>query len=69
MMLNQAKAQFMSNHPQVQPFLDNVNSREPVVGQEIAIAVRYPDGTEHKAGVRITESDLELLKAIRELTR
>ena len=67
MMLNQAKSRFMENHPQVQPFLDNVNSREPEVGQEVAIAVRYPDGTEYKTGVRITEGDLELLYSLREL--
>lgn len=69
MMFNQAKEKFMTNHPQVQPFIDNVNSHEPVVGQEVAIAVRYPDGTEYKAGVRITESDLELLNTLRELTK
>ena len=69
MMFNQAKAKFMENHPQVQTFLDNVSGREPEVGQEVAIAVRYPDGAEYKAGVRITESDLELLNTLRELTR
>ena len=69
MTLNQAKATFMSNHPQVQTFLDNVNSHEPEAGQEVAIAVRYPDGTEYKTGVRITESDMELLQTLWELIR
>ena len=44
---SEAKAKFMENHPQVQTFLDNVSGREPEVGQEVAIAVRYPDGAEY----------------------
>ena len=67
MTLNQSKEKFMANHPQVQTFLDDVNSREPEVGQEVAIAVRYPDGTEYKTGVRVTEGDLDLLRTLRGL--
>ena len=67
--MSQAKEKFMANHPQVQPFLDNVNSRQPEVGQEVAIAVRYPDGTEYKTGIRVTEGDLDLLNSIRQLLR
>jgi len=67
MTFGQSKAKFMENHPQVQPFLDQVNSRQPEVGQEVAIAVRYPDGTEYKTGVRITEGDLDLLNTLRDL--
>ena len=69
MTLNQSKATFMGNHPQLQQFLDDVNSREPEVGQEVAIAVRYPDGTEHKTGIRVTEGDLDLLNTLRQLLR
>ena len=69
MMFNQAKAKFMENHPQVQTFLDDVNRREPEVGQEVAIAVRYPDGTEYKTGVRVTEGDLDLLNTLRQFLR
>lgn len=69
MTLNQAKSKFMKNHPSVQPFLDNVNSRQPCAGQEVAIAVRYPDGTEYKTGVRIKEEDIQLLESLRELIR
>lgn len=67
MTLNQSKSTFMENHPQVQSFLDDVNKRQPEVGQEVAIAVRYPDGTEYKTGVRVTEGDLDLLNTIRAL--
>ena len=69
MNFNQTKKRFMDNHPSVQPFLDDINSRDPEPGQEVAIAVRYPDGTEYKTGVRITESDLELLYTLREMIR
>jgi hypothetical protein len=69
MTLNQSKEKFMVNHPQVQPFLDDVNRREPEVGQEVAIAVRYPDGTEYKTGVRVTEGDLDLLNTLRQFLR
>ena len=69
MTLNQSKEKFMANHPQVQPFLDDVNRREPEVGQEAAIAVRYPDGTEYKTGVRVTEGDLDLLNTLRQFLR
>lgn len=69
MTLNQSKEKFMTNHPQVQPFLDDVNRREPEVGQEVAIAVRYPDGTEYKTGVRVTEGDLDLLNTLRQFLR
>ena len=69
MTLNQSKATFMGNHPQLQKFLDDVNRREPEVGQEVAIAVRYPDGTEHKTGIRVTEGDLDLLNTLRQLLR
>ena len=69
MALNQSKEKFMANHPQVQPFLDDVNRREPEVGQEVAIAVRYPDGTEYKTGVRVTEGDLDLLNTLRQFLR
>lgn len=69
MTLSQSKETFMANHPQVQQFLDDLNSRDPEVGQEVAIAVRYPDGTEYKTGVRITEGDLALLNSLRGLIR
>ena len=64
-----AKSKFLANHPNVEPFIDELNSRDPEVGQEVAIAVRYPDGTECKTGVRITEDDMQLLELLRELLR
>ncbi len=66
---NSAKNKFLSNHPTVQPFIDNLNSRDPEPGQEVAIAVRYPDGTEYKTGVKVTEDDLQLLNLLKELLK
>ena len=48
MNFNQTKKRFMDNHPSVQPFLDDINSRDPEPGQEVAIAVRHADA-EHVA--------------------
>jgi hypothetical protein len=53
----------------VQPFIDDLSSRDPEPGQEVAIAVRYPDGTEYKTGVKVTEDDLQLLSMLRELLK
>ena len=38
-------------------------------GQEIAVAVRYPDGTEFKTGIRVQESDLEMLELVKGLMK
>ena len=56
---------FSNNHPKVPGFLDNVRTKGFYEGQEIAIAVRYPDGTEYKTGIRLQKSDLELLDIVK----
>ena len=56
---------FKRNHPKVPVFIDAVQSRGYCEGMEIAVAVRYPDGEEHKAGIRVTEEDLEMLNMLR----
>ena len=63
----QTKDKFMSNHPKLQQFLNDVQSKGFCEKQEIAVAVRYPDGTEYKTGIRVTQSDLELLNALKDL--
>ena len=64
----QAKNKFMANHPKVQPFIDNVKTKGFCQGQEIAIAVRYPDGTEYRTGIRVTDEDLDLLNMLKSMT-
>ncbi|MCQ2545481.1 MAG: hypothetical protein MJ144_03510 [Clostridia bacterium] len=63
----QSRDKFMANHPKVQPFLDDVNAKGFCEGQEIAIAVRYPDGTEYKTGIMVTSEDLDMLNMLKSL--
>ena len=56
---------FSENHPKVPKFLDSIRSKGFEEGQEIAIAVRYPDGTEYKTGIRVQKSDLDLLDIVK----
>ena len=55
------------NHPKLAPFLANVKGKGVQEGMEIAVAVRWPDGTEHKAGVRLQASDIEALSGLKGL--
>lgn len=61
----QAKDTFMRNHPKMESFINNVQAKGFCENQEIAVAVRYPDGTEYKTGIRVTQSDLDLLNALK----
>ncbi len=63
----QAKDTFMRNHPKMERFIGNVQAKGFCENQEIAVAVRYPDGTEYKTGIRVTQSDLELLNALKNI--
>ena len=63
----QAWSVFKRNHPKVPAFMDAVQSRDYCEGMEIAIAVRYPDGEEHKAGIRVNASDMELLNMLKSM--
>jgi len=55
------------NHPKLAPFLDEVKRKEFTEGTEIAVAMRWPDGTEHKLGIRLQASDLEALANLKGL--
>lgn len=59
---------FKGNHPKVDEFRRSVGSKGFCEGQEIAVAVRYPDGTEYKTGIRLRQSDLAFIEAIRNIT-
>jgi len=60
---------FQAQHPRVPAFLSGVQSKGFCEGQEIAIAVRYPDGTEYKTGIRVTQEDLAMLNTLRNLAQ
>jgi len=58
---------FFFNHPKSKTLIDDVKAKGFCEGQEIAVAVRYPDGTEYKAGIRLTQEDLELFNSLRNM--
>ena len=62
--LKQAWETFTRNHPKVPPFISGIQSKGAAEGMEIAVAVRYPDGTEFKTGVRLTASDMDALREL-----
>lgn len=57
------------NHPKLPAFIQGVKGKGVQEGMEIAVAVRYPDGSEYKAGIRVTASDLEQLEKLKELQK
>ena len=58
---------FKYNHPKLETFAAGIRNKGFCEGQEIAIAVRYPDGTELKTGIRVQASDLEFLRNLEQL--
>ena len=58
-----------TNHPKLVPFIRGVSSKGVCENMEIAVAVRYPDGTEYKAGIRVTASDLEQLEKLKKMQK
>ncbi|MBQ7246277.1 MAG: hypothetical protein IJS33_05105 [Firmicutes bacterium] len=65
--LKDAWNKFSATHPKVPKFIDDVKNKGFCEGQEIAIAIRYPDGTEHKTGIRVRAEDLALLEMLKGL--
>lgn len=62
-----AWATVTGNHPKLEPFIENVKNKGVAEGMEIAVAIRWPDGTEHKAGIRLKDSDIEALSSLKGL--
>jgi len=65
MALKGALDSISSAHPKLPGFIQDVRSKGFEAGQEIAVAVRYPDGTEYKCGIRVQPSDLEALETLK----
>ena len=57
----QAWDAFRANHPKFPEFLKAVKDRGACEGTEVFISVTYPDGQQIKAGVRLKQSDIELI--------
>ena len=65
----QARDAFFANHPKFPGFLKALRDKGIPENTEILISVTYPDGENLKAGLKLKQSDLELLGLLGELTR
>lgn len=69
MKLSSAWNTFKTNHPKFPSFLSAVKNRGLEEGATIDIAINYPDGTSLKSGIRVRQSDLDLLEMLSEMGR
>lgn len=60
---------FTARHPKVVPFVEGVRANGMQAGQEVAIAVRYPNGAEYKTGIRLSEEDLQMLETLKHMKK
>lgn len=67
MQLKAALDSVSAAHPKLPGFIQDVRAKGFEEGQEIAVAVRYPDGSEYKCGIRVRQSDLEALETLKSL--
>jgi len=58
----------MGNHPKLSTFFADLGNKGYCEGQEIAIAIRYPDGTEIKTGIRLQQSDINVFNDLKALS-
>ena len=64
LMMKQAWGTFRNNHPKFPEFLRTVKKRGISEGTEVLISVTYPDGQNFKAGLKLKQSDIELLNSL-----
>lgn len=67
LMMKQAWGTFRNNHPKFPDFLKAVKKRCISEGTEVLISVTYPDGQNLKAGLKLKQSDIELLDSLGQL--
>lgn len=65
--IKQAKGKFFNNHPKAEKFVDDVKAKGFCEDMEIAVAVRYPDGTELKTGIKVKDSDMQMLEMFKDM--
>ena len=58
--LKNAWKTFCANHPKVPGFVEDVKKKGLEKDMELAVAIRYPDGTEFRTGVKLQDSDIAL---------
>lgn len=67
MKIKQAITTFTANHPKFVMFLKNVFSGETEPGTIIEISVQKPGMEKVTTNIRVQQSDLELLKSLKEI--
>lgn len=67
LLLKQSWDTFKRNHPKFPDFLKAVKKRGICEGTEVLISVTYPDGQNLKAGLKLKQSDIELLNSLGQL--
>ncbi len=68
MKLKSAWKSFKSEHPRFPDFLRDMKNRGASAGMEITITVSYPEGDKLKAGLKLSEKDMELLQTLIKMT-
>ncbi len=59
--------EFGTNHPKFFPFLQAVAQAGAKEGTVVEMTVTTPEGTKMETNLRLSESDLELIRLIREM--
>ena len=58
---------FCENHPKFPVFLNDAKGKGIPAGTMIEITLRYSDGSELKSGIKIKQSDIELLDVLKNI--
>ena len=69
MKLNQSKNKFISAHPKFAAFIKNIFSRQIEADTIIEITVKRPGENPVTSNMKVTESDIELLKSVKEILK
>lgn len=69
MKLNQLKNKFISNHPKFAAFVKNIFSRQIETDTIIEITVKRPGEDAITSNMKVTESDIELLRNVKDIIK
>ena len=64
MKFKQMWSSFCANHPKFPDFLKAVKAKGVVEGTEVTFTVTYPDGQNLRAGLKLRQSDVELIEKL-----
>ena len=64
--MQMAWKQFNDTHPKVLPFINAVEAAGIREGTVIAITVETPEGEKFESNIKVRQSDLDLLKGMKE---